>query len=333
MDIRIIGSDFPSKEFDQSVFHPLQSWRWGEARKSLGTEIVRLGEFNGNQLVDAFQISIHPVPYSPYKIGYIPRSVIPSEGIIDYLAEYGRAHQLIFIKFEPYAFVDGDTAKKLSKRLAISPHPLFTPWTQILNLNPSESDLLKNMKSKTRYNIRLAERKGVTVKQEDTDTGFKTFIKLYFETCKRQHYFGHNELYHREVWEHLQGSIAHLLIAYYENIPLAAYELFKFKDHWYYVYGGTSDLHRNLMASNLLMWEAIRLGKELGATTFDMWGSLAPGAEDQHGWSGFTRFKEGYGTEYKQTVGSYDLIINPSLYKIYNAAQNIRNKLLEILPR
>jgi peptidoglycan pentaglycine glycine transferase (the first glycine) len=81
------------------------------------------------------------------------------------------------------------------------------------------------------------------------------------------------------------------------------------------------------MASNLLMWEAIRLGKKLGASKFDMWGSLGPNYNDP--WSGFTRFKEGYATKFTEFIGSYDLVINPLLYKIYNFIYSLREVYLK----
>ena len=84
------------------------------------------------------------------------------------------------------------------------------------------------------------------------------------------------------------------------------------------------------MAANLLMWEAIRLGKRLGATTFDMWGSLPPDFSHDDPWAGFTRFKEGYGTKYVEFVGSYDLVISKTLYSVYNSAHILRNLLLKI---
>jgi len=314
------------QEYNKVINHPLQSWEWGEVRLALGTEIVRVGVYKGEKLIDAYQMSIHPIPATPYKIGYIPRSAIPPAEVIAYFTEYARQNKIIFIKFEPYVFEEAI----VSKQMVVSVHPLFTPWTQILDLRLSDEELKKRLKSKTRYNIGLAQRKGVTVKYENNDRGFDTFIKLYFETCHRQHYFGHNETYHKAVWNNLKQKVAHILIAYYEDTPLAAYELFLFKNHWYYVYGGTSDLQRNLMASNLLMWEAVKLGKKLGAHTFDMWGSLPPQYDGHDPWAGFTRFKEGYGTVYKKTVGSYDLVINKTLYAGYNIAQKLRTKLLEI---
>ena len=150
------------------------------------------------------------------------------------------------------------------------------------------------------------------------DKGFEIFSKLYFETCKRQKYFGHNPKYHKIIWDNLKNSISHILIAFYNDVPLAAYELFYFKNKFYYPYGGTSLEYRNIMPSNLLMWEAIKLGKKLGANEFDMWGSLGPNYNTTDPWSGFTRFKEGYNTKFVEFIGSYDLVVSPFLYEIYN---------------
>lgn len=214
--------------------------------------------------------------------------------------------------------------------LVRSPHPLFPAWTQTLDLAPSEEELLKKLKSKTRYNLRLAQKKGVTVKEESTDQGFETFSKLYFETTKRQKYHGHDYHYHKVVWQRMKKSQARILIAYFKKTPLAAYELFYFNNVLYYPYGGTSELYRNLMASNLLMWEAILLGKKLGAKKFDMWGSLPPDYDMASPWAGFTRFKEGYGTEFEEFVGSYDLKIEERMYKLYNLAYKLRHIILQL---
>jgi hypothetical protein len=222
----------------------------------------------------------------------------------------------------------GRLGKLVVRELHESPHPLFPQWSQILDLTKSEDELLNNMKSKTRYNIGLARKKGVVIKEETNQEGFEIFAKLYFETCKRQKYHGHNINYHRTIFETLKDRITHIFIAFFEGSPLAAYEIFTFNDVMYYPYGGSSLEHRNLMAPNLLMWEVIRYGKKIGCKTFDMWGSLPPGYPDSNPWSGFTRFKEGYGAEFVKFVGSFDLVINPTVYYLYNLAEKFRRKLL-----
>jgi lipid II:glycine glycyltransferase (peptidoglycan interpeptide bridge formation enzyme) len=328
MNISIIPDTFSKNEYNKVAQHPLQSWEWGEARKDTGIKVIRIGEFENNFLQNVFQMTIHDIPHVPWNIGYIPRSMIPSKDVLVFLENIAQENNLIFIKLEPNVILKNNTI--IPSLLKISPHPLFPQWTQTLDISKDEETLLKEMKSKTRYNIRLAEKKGVVVKEESNDEGFEKFSTLYFETTKRQQYFGHTKSYHTKIWNNLKNNIAHLLIAYYKDQPLSAYELFIFKDILYYPYGGSSDKDREVMASNLIMWEAIKLGKKYGATQFDMWGSLPENYDRSAPWSGFTRFKEGYGTQFVEFVGSYDLVINPMLYNVYNFAHTLRSKFLKL---
>lgn len=321
--IKIIDQNFDRRLWDQKAIHPLQSWEWGEAREKMGIKVIRIGEFDREKLMHVFQLTLHQLPYIQSYIGYLPRSIFPSKKVLEYLERLGKEENCVFIKIEPYE--EKLKIANQKSKIKISPHPLFPQWTQILDLKPTAEELLKNMKPKTRYNIRLAEKKGVIIKEVTNQKGFEVFAKLYFETCKRQRYHGHDRHYHQIIFDQLKINIAHILIAYYQDVPLAAYELFYFNSRMYYVYGGTSLEYRNLMGANLLMWEAIKLGKKLGADRFDMWGSLAPNYNQKHDWAGFTRFKEGYGTEFVNFVPGMDLIIDPIKYQIYNLAFRIRN--------
>ncbi len=306
--------------------HPMQSVEWGEARKKMGIRVERIIE-NEN----VYQLTIHPIPHSPFSIGYLPRSVLPTTDVLRQLLEFGKKNNLIFVKLEPYVHYDVSFSIDVlneNKNLLHSPHALFPEWTQVLDLRPTEEELMKNLKSKTRYNIRLAQKKGVIIREMFTDDGYSIFEKLYFETCKRQKYHGHTPFYHKTMWDALKETQAHILVAFLDETPLAAYELLYFKKRFYYLYGGSSFLHKNAMAPNLLMWEAIKLGKTLGGETFDMWGSLPENYSDSHPWAGFTRFKEGYGTKFLRLSPSYDLVINPTVYKMYNLVYKIREKLL-----
>lgn len=326
MDIRVLEQIEPAV-FNTQAVHPLQSWEWGEARKQMGIRVVRLAEFTNEILGNVYQMTLHKIPYTHFQIGYIPRSVVPSIELLTFLQDFGKQHNIIFIKFEPNSV----EKSQIPSTLVQSAHPLFPNWTMVLDLTQSEEVLFSQLKSKTRYNIRLAEKKGVTVKESSNDVGYQDFEKLYFETTKRQHYYGHTKSYHRIIWETLKNKLAHILIAYYENKPLAAYELFLFNNTLYYPYGGTSLEYRNLMGANLLMWEAIKLGKHLGASKFDMWGAMGPGYDENHPWAGFTRFKEGYNAKFTEMVGSYDLILKPAAYKLYTTAHKLRNWWLEVM--
>lgn len=328
--------------------HPMQSFEWGNVRKNEGKTVVRFAQYDEKGVLCAvYTMTVHPIPLTTYAIGYIPKSTLPSTEFIAHLKSYMKSNRLIFIKFEPN-LLHGSLKDSWSIGLMKSAHPLFTPWNQLLDITHPEDDLLRKMHSKTRYNIRLAEKKGVDVQLMNNDEGYAIFEKLYFETCVRQQYHGHTRAYHQNIWRTLTDSLSksfhasefnsandvvnprvlksHILIAFYQNIPLAAYQLWQFNNILYYVYGGSSEEHKNVMAPNLLMWETIKLAKKLGCHTLDMWGSLPPHFDPKDPWAGFTKFKQGYGTKFVEYVGSYDLIGYPFIYKAYSYAQIVRQK-------
>lgn len=334
MDVRILKPE-EYAFINEAANHPLQSVEWGNARAAMGTEIVRFGSFVNNKLVRTFLMTLHPIPLSPYKLGYIPRSLLPTSDELAFLQEYGNTRKLIFIKLEPDASANETTLleiQKLRSRFPLrrSPHQLFPDWTMVLDISLSEEELFASFKPKTRYNIRLAQKRGVVVREASDAEGFNTFVKLYFSTTARQGYLGHNERYHRIVWEALSPSIASILLAEHEGTPLAAYELFRFKNTLYYPYGGSSDQKRNLMGANAIMWEAIRYGKKCGCVTFDMWGSSPPTAPDDDPYAGFTRFKEGYGARFVEKVGSWDLVLSSLGYSLFTAAHGLRQNYLRM---
>lgn len=324
---------FDSQLWDAVAPHPMVSWEWGEARKQMGIDVLHIGEFDGQTLKDAYQITFHAIPHTNMTVGYMPRTTIPSKVVLQEIKLQAQKRKAIFVKMEPYvrkeSIVNDTSFQEFQALTTPSPHPMFPLWTQMLDLSKSEEELAAAMKPKWRYNMGLAERKAVTVREMTNDEGFEHFAKLYFETTGRQDYAGHTREYHKIIFDTLKGSMSHILIAFYNNIPLSAYHLLLFNGVLYYPYGGSAIIHRDVMASNLLMWETIRFGIKHGAHSFDMWGSLGPDYDrSAGGWAGFSRFKEGYGTEFVEFVGSYDYVLNPTLYRVYNVADVIRKKLL-----
>jgi len=326
-----ITTDFSSSEFNSCANHPLQSWEWGEVRKKTGIRVIRIGGYNDNKLKEVYTMTVHQIPHTPFSIGYIPRSIWPSSELVIFLKKITEREGMLFIKFEPDVELSRIDSQmdSLPDTFVLSSHPLFPQWSQELDLTKSEETLMKEMKPKTRYNVHYAEKKGVRIYEDSTEAGYEVFEKLYFDTVERQSYHGHDKSYHQTVWNGMKNGISHILIAEHEGVPLSAYHLFYFKHKLYYPYGGSSDQKRNLMASNLLMWEAIKLGKKRGATSFDMWGSLPQGYDSTNKWAGFTRFKEGYGTRFVHYAGSYDLVLNPLMYQLYKASYTVREFLLQ----
>ncbi len=338
-----------AKDFNKYANHPLQAFEWGEFRKKTGIKVVR-GLPAGKAGKD-FQLTIHKIPHIPWTIGYLPKGNLPDEKLIEELKKIGKDNNCIFIQLEPNIRKDTKILsekdiKKKSPNILISQypnirpsfHPLFTKYTFVLNLTKSEDELLEAMHPKTRYNIKVAQKHGVKIIEDNSDKAFEAYLKLTSETSKRQKFYAHTQGYHKLMWQALkiQNSkfriqnldknklTAHLLVAKYKKETLVAWILFTFKDTLYYPYGASSDKHREAMASNLMMWETIKFGKKLGLKKFDMWGALGPNPDPKDPWYGFHRFKQGYGGELVEFVGSYDLVINPPLYNLYKVADKIR---------
>jgi len=320
MDLRPI-TDSEKLKYNELVSHIMQSWQWGEFRKALGIKVLRSGLFDKDQLKTAFQLTLHKIPFTNKFVGYLPKGPFPDQNLAEALVKIGQDNNCAFIKVEPNVLSEELRIQnsELGNQFKISPKPLFTKYNFILDLNKSEDEILKAMHPKTRYNIKVAQKHGVTVEEKSDDQGFAEFLKLHFETTKRQGFHSHNKTYHQQVWKILnEAGQAKILVASLGNIPLAAWELFTFKDTLYYPYGGSSKLHPEVMANNLLAWEAIKLGKRLGLKRFDMWGALSPNPNPKDSWIGFHRFKKGYGGELVEYLGTYDLILNWPVYILFN---------------
>lgn len=319
--------------YNKLVSHVIQSWEWGEFRKKTGVDLVRLGHFDGAKMVRAYQLTFHSVPYFKQTVGYLPKGPLPDTAMVKTLRDLGRAKNAAFVKIEPNVVVNNErpVARDQLEKLGFveAKKSLFTKYNFLLDLKKSEQELFANLHPKTRYNIGVAKKKGVVVYESTKDEDFEIYLKLYFETTKRQKYFGHTPNYHKHAWETLKGAkMARVLIAKYQNTPLVAWMLFSFGDTLYYPYGGSSIEHREVMASNLVCWEAIRLGQKMGFFTFDMWGALGKEPDTSDPWFGFHRFKAGYNPSHVEYVGTYDLVLNPLLYKALSVADRARWALL-----
>ena len=326
--------------YNKTVSHVIQSWEWGEFRRKTGLDLVRMGHFEGQRLLSAYQLTFHSVPLFPQTVGYFPKGPMPDAKMVETLREIAKSKNAAFIKLEPNVLLapnqKQENVNQQLKKLGLTPSnkPLFTKYNFLIDLTKSENQLLAAMHPKTRYNINLAQRYGVDVKASVEEIDFDTYLKLYFETTHRQKYFGHTPQYHKLVWQTLApANMARVLIARYRNKPLVAWMLLNFKDTLYYPYGGSSTEHKEVMASNLIAWEAIRLGKKMGLKVFDMWGALAPNVSERDPWFGFHRFKAGYGPTYVEYIGTYDLILKNALYKSLNIADRLRWTMLRMKRR
>lgn len=202
--------------------------------------------------------------------------------------------------------------------------------TVIIDLTPNEDTLLANMKQKTRYNIRLATRKGVRIRA-GTLSDLDLLYQMYAETSVRDRFVIRDEAYYHTVWNtFLRDSYspdgttpgAEILIAEVDQQAVAGLIIFFFAGKAWYLYGMSRQAHREMMPNYLLQWEAMLRAKAAGCKTYDLWGAPDDLTESDPMW-GVYRFKESLGGRVVRHIGAWDLPINPFLYSLYT----------QILPR
>ena len=238
--------------------HIVQSPEWSAFKAVTGRETYFLG---------GVSISTHKLPLLPVKVGYCPK-VNPFLVNWDELSKLGKKEKICFIRFDvPNIAKEDDKAAEaveiMEKHCRKSPKNTFAKHTIYLDISISEDKLLVQMQPKTRYNIRLSAKKGVVVKEESNEDGLSVFLSLQKQTADRQRFYVHPDSYYQRLWRILfPKEMAHLLVARFKGEPLAAWMVFTYKGVLYYPYGGSSIEKQNLMASNLLAWEAIKFGKK-----------------------------------------------------------------------
>lgn len=297
--------------------HPLQSLEWEEFKKGTGGETSR---------VDGLLVTWHKIPLTPWRVGYVGKSSLPSLATIKKLEKEARMRGVITVRMEP------DATKQEAKRWLSAYQEIlrpgrhyFTPTTFWLYLDKTEEEILAGMHPKGRYNIKLAQKHGVVVKEDGSNEALETFLDLMFaKTAKRHRFYARNLEYYRKLWAVLhRGGIAHLFTANYGGEVLAAWIVFKYDGRLYYPYGASSDNNKQVMAPSLLLWETVRWGKSQGCLVYDLWG-----AEKGRG---YDRFKEQFGPARIELVGTWDVVVNPWLYPIYRLAEEMRWKVLRML--
>lgn len=309
--------------------HIVQSTEWGLFKRQMGTPVVKVGEI---------QFTKHKIPLTPYYVGYAPKvNFLEQKFSWIELKNIARAERCAFIRFDvPNVLLDTTEnsyvqrlISEINSKCKKSPRRTFTKCNVLLDLSPSEEILQSNMSQKSRYNSRLASKKGVEVKLENTEKGLKIFQELHAKTAKRQGFLPHSKVYYAKAFSTLlEYKMANILVAYFEGEPVASWMLFNYDGTLYYAFGGSARDNRNLMASNLMAWEAIKLGKKLGCTSFDMWGATN---DKTHSYWGFTKFKLGHGGDLVEYIDSYDFIVNWPVYVLFNTLYGSFWKLRDIM--
>jgi peptidoglycan pentaglycine glycine transferase (the first glycine) len=331
--------------------HILQSWAWGEFKSRHGWRATRLLFKEGGETVAAASVLQRKLPRLPLSILYVPKGPALdwpraglTERIMQELARLARRERALFIKIDPDIYYPEDvpdfssrparameTARLLeSQGWRTSGEQIQFRNTLLLDLERSEDELLAGMKQKTRYNVRLAARRGVSVRSigagdsaagrhAERDAALSLFYKLYAETGRRDGFAIRPPDYYRDAWgTFVEGGFARLFFAEFEGEALAGLMLLGFGSTAWYMYGASSARQRQRMPNYLLQWEAIRWAREQGYTLYDLWGAPDELDDSDPMW-GVVRFKLGLGGQLARGLGAWDFPVSRAGYWFYTS--------------
>ena len=317
--------------------HVLQSWEWGQFKARHGWDTLRLVWRDGGAAVAAASVLQRKMPALPFPILYVSKGPILDwtdaglvERVLADLESLARRRRALCIKIDPDVYYP-DHAPSFSWRPACAPAIARLlqgrSWrysdeqiqfcnTVLLDLTPSEEELLATMKQKSRYNVRLAGRRGVVVYPGQA-ADLETLYAIYAETAQRDGFVIRPPDYYLDVWRSfLDQGLAHLLMASFKGETVAGLILFTFGSTAWYMYGASSNRHRKHMPNYLLQWEAIRQAKDEGCLVYDLWGAPEILDESDPMW-GVVRFKLSLGGELARGLGAWDFPSNRIGYRLY----------------
>ena len=292
----------------------LQSWEWGKFQRAVGHEPVRLCV--DNTYIQGF---VQQLPFGMTYV-YVPRMQISDSGFQHFIQEM-KIRGFLFVRVEPHNSEFQNLKSAILVRCRQPQHTL------VLDLTQSEETLLKNMHSKTRYNIRLAEKKGVEIKEgKDVDV----FWSLNTETTDRDNFKSHDNAYYTKM---LEMENTYQLTAWYEGKPIATQIYIANAGVYTYVHGASSNEYRNVMAPYLLQWRSIQIAKKFGNTSYDFWGVAAPQADGKtvhtYSWddadrlSNVTRYKAGFGGKAVLYPDAFEIPLKSLQYKLFQFAKKV----------
>lgn len=269
------------------------------------------------------------------KYFYIPRGPLGRDGIKE-VVDLAKKEKVGWIRVDEMEGIVGNAlvhsenrnAKMRSLHIKKSPHDMQPKEIFIIDISKSEEELLAGMKQKTRYNINLAQKKGVAIEiasGKRLGDCLAEFLRLVKITAERQGVNFHAENYYRQMFEVISDENIKLYCAWHNNKVVAANIMIFFGDTVTYLHGASDDKYKSLMAPYLLQWRQIQDAKRLGAKKYDF-GGVKVNSKDGKDWAGVTRFKLSFSPSTKpvEFSGSYDIVVCPVKYWSYRFIQKFK---------
>lgn len=314
--------------------HFLQTWEWGEVKRGMGWEPLPLVLEADGDIKASLLILKKPLPLPGLKkcIFYSPRGPVVDVNnqelgtlLFEGASRVAKDHGAIFLKIDPDEPSSNETFKTILEQCRFQKNETGLNFEGVqptfvfrLDIKPDAEELLANMHSKTRYNIRLARRKGVVVRQADDKEDLKKFYALLEETAIRDEFLIRGYEYFEMIWDHMvESGMAEVFLAEWEGHLVAATLALRLGDKAWYLYGASSNQYRNVMPNYLIQWEMICWAKEHGCTLYDFRG-VSGDLDESNPLYGLYKFKKGFNGDFTEFVGDWDTVYSPFFYFLWS---------------
>ncbi|MFN2272700.1 MAG: lipid II:glycine glycyltransferase FemX [Anaerolineae bacterium] len=310
--------------------HVLQSWEWGEFKARYGWRPTRHLWQENERPRAAASVLTRRLSRLPAAVSYVPKGPIMDyadtallEEVLSHLEATARRERALFVKIDPDVQVGSGEGKAVVEMLRrrgwrASREQIQFRNTMVVDLTRDPDEMLAAMKSKWRYNVRLAGRKGVQIRQGKL-AELPLLYQMYVETATRDGFVIRPEVYYRDAWgSFIEAGLAQPLIAEVKGEAVAMVIIFCFGKRAWYMIGASRDAHREKMPNHLLQWEAMLWAREQGCTVYDMWGAPDVLEESDPMW-GVYRFKQGFGGEFVEHIGAWDYPASRVGYWLYSS--------------
>ena len=310
-----------------------QSREWATVKDSWINEVV-LAEGKNGEIIGSISILIRKIPIFG-NIMYSSRGPvcdIYDENVLSQLTEgakeLAKKYKAFVFKIEPDIKSDDEKFRKVITKLGysikddaknfreeIQPRFVFR-----LDLKgKTEDEVFAGFHQKTRYNVRLATKKGVVIK-EGTKEDLKDFHKIMVTTGQRDGFIIRSLSYFEKMYDNLVPNHMKLLMAYYQDKPIAGIIPIMYGNKTWYLYGASSNEHRNLMPNYLLQWTMIKEAIHNGCDMYDFRG-VSGVVDENHPQYGLYRFKKGFGAEFTEFIGEVYIPFKPVWYSLYKFSE------------
>jgi peptidoglycan pentaglycine glycine transferase (the first glycine) len=326
--------------------HIFQSWAWGEIKAGMGWRPYRLALKRDGQWRAGLSVLERDFPVIGRRFFYASRGPVVSAGwtpedlraLFSHVEQLARSRRAVFLKLDPDVSQDSDWLSSYLAQAKFAAAPEAGGFSGIqprcvfrLDIAPSEDDLLKAMDQKTRYNIRLAEKKGVVIRPVQEQSDLDTFYRILVETARRDGFLIRPLRYFADIAEHLGSrGQARYFLAEADGRAIAGALLLTIGPVAWYAYGASANQDRHLMPNHLMQWTLIRWAKDHGCRLYDF-RAVPCDISSEHPLYGLFRFKKGFGGTLTKFIGEFDRVYNPWIYRAWTRGWPLFKKIRKTL--